>query len=89
MKVFIEGMNLAGVEVCRVQKIVTVGDAERRAFVNGAVNAWFVPLSTAMIAWVPIQRRVPAGDGTVFTDEDKASGRRVSIFCHLEERACR
>ena len=39
MKVFIEGVDLARMKICRIQKIVTVRDAERCAFVNRAVNA--------------------------------------------------
>src|SRR6266487_353191 len=39
IKVFIEGMNLARMKICRIQEIVTVGFAERCAFVNGTVNA--------------------------------------------------
>src|SRR5262245_4978502 len=38
MKAFIESVNLASMEICRIQEIVTVGDAEGCAFVNGAVN---------------------------------------------------
>ena len=39
MKIFIEGVDLAGMEICRIQKIVTIGHAERRAFVNRAVDS--------------------------------------------------
>jgi hypothetical protein len=39
MKVFIEGVDLACMEICRIQEIVTIGDAERYAFIDGPVNA--------------------------------------------------
>ena len=39
MKVFIEGMDLPCMEICRIQEIVTVGNAEGCALVDGAVNA--------------------------------------------------
>ncbi len=39
LKILIVGFDLAGVKIRDIQKIVTVGDAERCTFVNGAVNA--------------------------------------------------
>src|SRR5215470_15867265 len=39
MKIFIEGVDLARMKICCIQEIVTISDAERSAFVNGAVNA--------------------------------------------------
>src|SRR5262245_57143157 len=38
LKILIKGVDLASMEICRKQEIVTVGDAEGCAFVNGAVN---------------------------------------------------
>ena len=37
MKILIEGVDLASMKIRRIQKIVTVRDAERRTFVNSAV----------------------------------------------------
>ena len=59
MKVFIEGMNLACMEICRIQEIVTVGDAERCAFVDGAVNTMVRAVIDGDDGVRPIQRRVP------------------------------
>ena len=38
VKILIVSFDFAGVKVCHIQKIVTVGDAERCTFVNGAVT---------------------------------------------------
>ena len=38
MKILIVGFYLAGMEIRCIQEIVTIGDAQRRAFVNGGVN---------------------------------------------------
>ena len=86
MKILIEGMNLARMEICRIQEIVTVGDAERCAFVNGAVHTMVRAVIDGDDGVRRIHRRVPTRNGTVFTDKNEKSGCRVSIFCHLEER---
>src|SRR4030095_6703021 len=39
IKIFIERMNLACMEICRIQEIMTIGFAERCTFVNSGVNA--------------------------------------------------
>ncbi|KAF5406984.1 MAG: hypothetical protein Udaeo2_29170 [Candidatus Udaeobacter sp.] len=39
LKILIKGVNLASMEICRKQEIVTVGNAEGCALVDGAVNA--------------------------------------------------
>src|SRR5947208_14311826 len=39
MKTLVEGVDLARMRICRIQEIVTVGDAEGCALVEGAVNA--------------------------------------------------
>src|SRR5262245_53461562 len=38
INILIESQNLASMEICRIQEIVTVGDAEGCALVDGAVN---------------------------------------------------
>src|SRR5262245_66569683 len=38
LKILVEGVDLASMEICRIQEIVTVGDAEGCALVDGAVN---------------------------------------------------
>ena len=53
VKIFIEGIDLARMKICRIQEIVTGSDTERCAFINGGLTPRFVPLSTAMIACVP------------------------------------
>ena len=86
MKILIEGLDLARMKICRIQKIVTVRDAERCAFVNRAVNTVVCAVIDSDDGVRLIQRRVPTGNGTIFTDKNEKSGRRVSILCHLEER---
>src|SRR4029079_10020430 len=86
IKVFIEGMDFACMEICRIQEIVTVGDADRCAFINGAVHTIVRAVIDGYDGVRPIHRWVPTRDGTVFTDKNEKSGCRVSIFCHLEER---
>ena len=59
MKILIVGFDLARVKICHIQKIVTVGDAERCAFVNGAVNAAVCAVIDGDDRVRRIQRRVP------------------------------
>src|SRR6266566_6330382 len=85
MKIFIEGVDVTRMEICRIQEIVTVSDPERRAFVDGAVNTMVRAVIDGDDGVCLIQRLVPAGNGTIFTDEDEPSWRRGPIFRHLEE----
>ena len=85
MKVFIECVDLARMKICRIQEIVTVGDAEGCAFVDGAVNTMVRAVIDGYDGVRRIQRWVPAGNRPIFTDEDEPSWRRGPIFRHLEE----
>src|SRR4029077_2762098 len=60
MKVFIEGVNLARMKICRIQEIVTVGDTEGSAFVDGAVNTMVRAVIDGDDGVRPIQSRVPS-----------------------------
>ena len=86
MKILIKGFDLPRMKICRIQKVVTVRDAERCAFVNRAVNTVVCAVIDSDDSVRRIQRRIPTRDGTVFTDKNEKSGCRVSIFRHLEER---
>ena len=59
MKTLIVGFNLARMEVCHIQEIVTIGDAQRCAFVNGAVNAAVCAVIHGDNSVRQIQRWVP------------------------------
>ena len=59
MKVFIEGVDLARMKICRIQEIVTVRDAQRCAFVNSAVNAVVRAVVDGDDRVRLVQRRVP------------------------------
>src|SRR5206468_884839 len=70
------------VKVCCVEKIVTVGDAEGCALVNGDVIRFGgVAVIDGDNGVRLIQRRVPPRNGTIFTDEDEQRGVRSSIQC--------
>jgi hypothetical protein len=57
MKIFIEGVDLAVMEICRIQEIVAAGYAKRCAFVNGVVAALAVIDGDNSVC--RIHRRVP------------------------------
>ena len=59
MKIFIERVDVACMEIRRVQEIVTVSDAERCAFINGAVNTVIRAVVDGNDRVRPIQRGVP------------------------------
>ena len=59
VKILIESVNLARMKICCIQEIVTVGDAERSAFVNGAVNAAVRAVIDGDNSVRRIHRRVP------------------------------
>src|SRR5438093_7940456 len=74
MKIFIEGVDAARMKIRRIQEIVTVGDAERCAFVNGVANAPVCSVIHGDNSVRRIQRRVPTRDGTVFTYKNENGG---------------
>ena len=86
MKTLVEGVDLARMKICRIQEIVTVGDAEGCALVDGAVNTAVRAIIHSDDGVGLIQRRVPARNGAVFTHKDENRGRGSSILCDLEER---
>src|SRR5258705_12629199 len=89
-KILVVGLNAPGMEICHIQKIMTIGDAQRRAFINSTFASQVCPVidcdgdSMRSIGW--IERRIPARDGTIFTYEDESSGCRNSIQRNLEKR---
>ena len=83
MKILIESFDFPRVKVCYVEKIVTIADAERCAFVNGVVAPVAVIDGDDGVRLV--QRRAPSRDGTIFTDKDENRGSRSSILGDLEE----
>src|SRR5438477_5048065 len=91
MKILVIGLNAPGMEICHIQKIMTIGDAQRRAFINGALASQVCPVidcdgdGMRLIIW--IERRIPARDGTIFTDEDESGGCGISIKDDIEERS--
>jgi len=74
MKILIEGVNVARMKICRIQEIVTVGDAQRCAFVNGAVHSAVCSVIHGDNSVRRIQRRVPTRDGAVFTYKNEKGG---------------
>src|SRR5438132_6996738 len=77
MKIFIEGVDVARMKICRIQEIVTVGFAECCAFVNGAINPTVSAVVNGDNSMRRIQRRVPTRDGAVFTYKNEKGGGRV------------
>jgi len=86
MKVFIECVDLACMEICRIQKVVTVRRRPRCAFVNSAVNAVVRAVIDGDDGVRLIQVWVPTRYGTSSLTKMKAAGAVTSILCHLEER---
>src|SRR6266480_6721738 len=83
MKILIEGVDVARMEICRIQEVVIVGDAERCAFVNGTVNAVVCSVIHSDYSVRRIHGGVPTGKGTIFADKNENGGRRVSICRQL------
>ena len=86
MKILVVGFNVAAMEIRHKQKIVTIGDAERCAFINGVVRPHVVVMIDGDDGVCRVHHRVPAGDHPIFTGKNEPGWLRVSIFCHLEER---
>src|SRR5436309_12752481 len=59
MKTFIEGVDVARIKICRIQKIMTIGFAECCIFVNGVVNYAFCFVIYVDIIVRHIQRPSP------------------------------
>ena len=59
MKVLIVGLNVACMKICYIQEVVTIGHAERCAFINGVVNAMVRAVIDGDDGVRQVQRRVP------------------------------
>lgn len=80
MKVLIVRFHLPLVEICHVQKIVTVSHAQRRTLVN------IVSVSPDRDNRVrAVERGIPSRDVSIFVNENESARLRVPIFCNPEE----
>jgi hypothetical protein len=81
MKVLIVRFHLLLVEICHVQKIVTVSHAQRRTLVN------IISVSLHRDNRVrAVKRGIPSRDVSIFVNENESARLRVPIFCNPEER---
>src|SRR5215467_11050496 len=59
MKILIVGFDTTSVEIRCIQEIVTIGDAERRAFINGGLNTTVCAVIDSDNGVRAVKRRVP------------------------------
>src|SRR6266436_3274310 len=71
LKILVVGLNAPGMEICHIQKIMAIGDAQCRALINGAFTSQVRSIINRDNCMRTVQCRIPARDGTVFADEDE------------------
>src|SRR5437899_1542228 len=73
-------------KICHVKEIVTTGNTQRRAFVNGCVRAAIGTVIDGNNRVGGVEVGIPTRYGAVFTCEDELGRLRVPIFRNLEKR---
>src|SRR5947209_2740515 len=81
-KIRVVRLNVAGVKVRYVQKILIIGDAYSHAFVNCACGASVHSCERVRV----VEIGVPAGNHSVFADEDEFGGKSVSAVTDAKGR---
>src|SRR5881392_2513182 len=80
VEIFVKYVHSAAMKVGGVKKIMAIGHAYSQTLIDIILTA-----SNSYNGVGLVQSRVPAGDCSIFTDENEKGGRRVSIFRYLEE----